>query len=95
MDHPTDTEALIDLGNRIRLYRLSKGLTQQQLANMIGSDISLISRVELAKTNPRLTTIAAITIALNISFYDLFKDTPNEIFFDSEIFKSPGNYAGE
>jgi transcriptional regulator with XRE-family HTH domain len=41
-------------GNEIRLYRVAKGINQHELARLIGSNISRISRLErhLVKIRP-------------------------------------------
>ena len=80
-------QIIIDVGNSIRRIRKSKNLTQQQLADIIGCELSTINRVELGKTNVRVGTIIAIATGLEISLYELFKGTKMEYFFDDDAFK--------
>ena len=78
----------LDIGKRIREIRQSKNLTQQQLANILESDISTVNRIELGKTNARLSSIIALSRALEVSLYDIFKGSEMELYFDTEEFKS-------
>ena len=51
-------------GERLKLVRKNKGLSQQELADMIGASKSLISCYESGKRNPSLENI--------ISFMEIF-----------------------
>lgn len=46
--------------------RETKGLTQEQLAVAAGSTFSTISRLELGKVVPTLTTISKLATALDV-----------------------------
>lgn len=63
---------LINFGKKLRLTRLAKGFTQEQLANELGVEISQISRIERGVINTSVTTLYAISKVLNVSISDLF-----------------------
>lgn len=62
------------LGSRIQKIRLSKRLTQEDLAFKIDKSIHYISAIERGIRSPRITTLLKIMTALDV--------TPNEIFCD-------------
>ncbi len=64
------------LGQRIRDERVRRGLSVRGLARDVGVSASMISQIETAKSQPSVSTLYAITSALNISVEDLF--TPQE-----------------
>lgn len=51
------------------------GLTQEELARKVGVSTNSISLIELGKTTLSLPKILQICKALNISLFDIFKDT--------------------
>lgn len=59
------------IGAIIRTLRKEKGLTQQTLADEIGSSFSYIGRVERGEGNVTIETIIKIAAALNIGFFEL------------------------
>lgn len=52
------------IGNKIQEVRNQKGLTQEQLAEMVGTSQKYISRIEVGYHNVKLDTIVAIARAL-------------------------------
>lgn len=73
-------EVKIDLGNIIKRARLKKGLSQCEIAQMIGVTSSLISRWESNKRTPET--------------YDLLKLT-NILDIGSALFLSSNNHVDE
>lgn len=72
MDKLDKNSILINFGKTLRLTRLAKGLTQEQLANELNIEISQISRIERGVINTSVTTLYAISKVLNISISELF-----------------------
>ena len=72
MDNKAKKTILIQFGNTLRKLRLEKGLTQEQLANELGVEISQISRIERGVINTSITNLYAISSALNIDISDFF-----------------------
>ena len=61
------------LGQRIRNYRLSKGLSQEKLAELSGCHPTYIGQIERGEKNATVESIEKIAIALNISLSKLFE----------------------
>lgn len=59
------------VGNRIRLLRESKGISQQVLAAICNFEKGNMSRIEAGRTNPTLSTLYKISQALEIKITDL------------------------
>jgi DNA-binding XRE family transcriptional regulator len=65
------------LGDRIRRWRLARGMNQQQLADVCGMTQSGLYRVETGQTNPQLATLQRIAWALHCSVRELFCVSPS------------------
>lgn len=61
-----------DVGNRIRLLRKKKGLSQEKLALKAGIDRTYLAGIEAGKRNATITSLEKIVIALEISLKDFF-----------------------
>lgn len=71
-----DREVLLKkTADRIRNFRIAKGLTQEALAHRIGRDQQAIQRLESARTNPTLTFLQEVADALGVNIRDLFDDS--------------------
>jgi transcriptional regulator with XRE-family HTH domain/quercetin dioxygenase-like cupin family protein len=64
--------ALPPIGERLREARLERGLTVRGLARAVDVSASLISQIETGKSSPSVSTLYAITAALDISIEDVF-----------------------
>jgi transcriptional regulator with XRE-family HTH domain len=62
---------LLKLGEHIRAIRVSKNITQEQLANEIGAEISQISRIERGIINTSIANLQNISKVLEIPLKDL------------------------
>ena len=63
------------LGSRIRIERQRRGLSVRGLARDIGVSPSLISQIETDKSQPSVSTLYAITTALDITIESLFGES--------------------
>ena len=63
---------LISLGLRIKLVRIEKNMSQQELAGMCNFEKANMSRIENGGTNPTILTLLKISDALDINLSDLF-----------------------
>lgn len=72
MDKLDRNSILINFGKKLRLIRLAKGFTQEQLANELGIEISQISRIERGVINTSVTTLYSISKILHINISELF-----------------------
>lgn len=61
------------LGQRIRNYRTSKGLSQEKLAELSGCHPAYIGQIERGEKNATIESIEKIATALNISLSRLFE----------------------
>lgn len=78
------------VGQRIREVRLQRGLTLRGLARAVGVSASLVSQIETGKSQPSVSTLYAITKALDISVEDVF-DTNG----DSGTARTAGSLAAD
>lgn len=60
------------VGNRIKDFREDKGITQTELAELVGKDRQYLYKIEKGKVTSNIVTIAALANALEISLKDLF-----------------------
>ena len=58
------------IGQRIKLFRIKKGLTQQELADLIGADRQYVWRIEAGKISMSLDYLDKIIVALNCKHED-------------------------
>lgn len=61
----------MNVGERIRKERKARGITQKELAEILGVSSATINRYELEQRKCSLETLREIAAALNISMYDL------------------------
>ncbi len=61
------------VGETIRHHRLSRDLTQEELAALVEMHTPEISMIELGKRDPRLTTLVKIARALGLEPADLLR----------------------
>ena len=72
MNNQDRNTILTSFGKNLRLTRLAKGFTQEQLANELGIEISQISRIERGVINTSITTLYSISKVLNVDISELF-----------------------
>ncbi|MBV6715882.1 helix-turn-helix domain-containing protein [Paenibacillus chitinolyticus] len=61
------------IGERIRLLRREKGLTQEELAEAAGINASYIGTVERGERNISLETLEKVIIGLNVTPTEMFQ----------------------
>ena len=61
------------LGQRIRNYRLQRGISQEKLAELSGCHPTYIGQIERGEKNATIESVAKITTALNVSMSSLFE----------------------
>ena len=67
----SDKEYLILLGNHIRQIRLSKKISQTEIAYRCGFDKSNYNTIEAGKRNPTIITLIRIASALEVSLEEI------------------------
>ena len=63
---------LVTLGHNIRVERVKKNYSQEQLALLAKIQINHISRIENGLTDIRFSTLVSILKALNINFEQIY-----------------------
>ena len=66
-----NTVHIIKFGNHLRGLRISKKMTLEQVAAAAAIDISQVHRIEKGKINTTLSTLIALSTALEISLSEL------------------------
>ena len=72
MRNPKDTKFVKDFGKNLRKTRISKGLSQEYLADEANITSNQVSRIENGEVNTTIVTINALAKALGIKVRDLF-----------------------
>ena len=66
-----DLEYLISLGEKIKEIRLSKKISQTEIAYRCGFDKSNYNTIESGKRNPTITSLLKIAKALDVKVIEL------------------------
>lgn len=66
------SEIPIKIGKRVKEIRKQKGLTQTQLAELVGKDRQYLYKIEKAVVTPNVVTISALAIAMEVSLKEFF-----------------------
>ncbi|MGG4105125.1 helix-turn-helix transcriptional regulator [Paenibacillus lautus] len=77
-----------NVGNKIRDIRKSKGLSQEQLAEMVGTKHTDIGKLERGERNVTLKTLDKISNTLEIEMYQLFQYEIESKFSRKEFLKN-------
>ena len=75
------------LGDRIKEFRNKEGLSQEDISKKLGINRSTYSNYENNIREPKIEILNKIADALNISIYDLIRDTPESKSIKREINK--------
>ena len=67
-----EKESSLVLKNRLKEYRNKAGLSQAQLAEMVGVSRNTISSIETGQFNPTAKLALILCIALDKKFEDIF-----------------------
>ncbi len=57
---------MVRIGNEVKLWRMRRAMTQDELAKEAGVGINTIVRIERNQTEPRPPTIRKLARALNV-----------------------------
>ncbi|MFD6421536.1 helix-turn-helix transcriptional regulator [Streptomyces sp. NPDC060198] len=63
-----------EIGRRLRAARTAAGLTQIQLADLVGLDHKTVHRIEYATSDPSLSTLLRLAAALDTPLATLVRD---------------------
>lgn len=62
------------IGERIKAFRLVRGMTQKELGTRMGVDQSTVRKYESGKLNPKIETVKKIADALGVDMNALYGD---------------------
>jgi len=85
IDKPSDTCSQADggqedIGQRIKAIRQAKGLSLDELSNMTGFDVELLSSIESCEVKPQLGTAIKLSKALDSAFGRLVSGVGEKIY---------------
>lgn len=69
------------IGVRIKELRKSRGLSQEQLAEIIGIEQKHVSRLEVGKSYPTIDRLEKIAIALDVPMGSFFDDIGGRVIY--------------
>jgi transcriptional regulator with XRE-family HTH domain len=64
----------IEIGNKIKAFRLKQGLSQEKLALKADLDRTYIPSIEKGERNISIVVLEKLAIALNVSIKDFFDE---------------------
>lgn len=64
----------MDIGDKIKLFRTNKNLSQKEVALSIGIDQAQYSRIESGKVEPTISSLEKIAEALAVKISDFFSE---------------------
>jgi transcriptional regulator with XRE-family HTH domain len=73
-------DTIDDVGQRIRATRQQKGLSIEELSNLTGFDVDLLSRIEKNEVQPQLGTVIKLSKALDSAFGRLVSGVGNRLY---------------
>lgn len=79
----------MEIGSKLKELRMSKGLTQEELANRAELSKGFISQLERDLTSPSIATLVDILQCLGTDLKDFFCDVSDDqvVFRDSDYFE--------
>lgn len=69
-----DSDVLVKFGQKVRLERQKRRLSQEKLAELADVHRTYIGMIERAEKNITLTNVAKLATALDITLEELFRD---------------------
>lgn len=70
----SNEDAIRIVGRRVKVLRKQLGLSQEKLAEKVGKSVDAISSIERGVSMPMLETAYALSEALGVRFFDLFRE---------------------
>lgn len=75
------SDKFITFGDRLRQIRKEQGLSQEELAKMLGTSKQVLSRYETNQRAPKISIAAEYAKKLNVSLDFMMGDTKEEMSF--------------
>ncbi len=83
------------IGNNVRQCRMERGLTQEELANMVEVDPSTIARIEGGSRMMSILNLHAVAEALNVSYDALLRGSDVDARIGNIVAKLSGQTTDE
>lgn len=77
----------MEVGERIKYFRMKKGITVNKLANLAGISQSYLRDIELGKKQPTVEYLSYVCDALGVSLENFFSDENENRSLTEEIEK--------
>ena len=77
----------MNVGQRIKHFRLAKDYSVNKLANIAGISQSYLREIELGNKNPTVEVLSLICDALDITLCEFFDETNNSDFVENPLFE--------
>lgn len=74
-----DSKLLRHVGETLRQHRRMRGLTQEQVAELAGMNVTYLSDVERGKRNVSLLNLARLAKAFGLPLEDIFRRETNAL----------------
>lgn len=77
----------MQLGEKIKAFRLKKGMTQQELAKLVGMSVTYLSKIENSRTGylPKERILLRIAKHLNICEEDIIYDVQIHLLSEHKL----------
>ncbi len=75
---PTESDSDPTIGNALRDLRETRAISARQLAEISGISAAMISRIESGQVSPSISTMSALSDALDVPLTSLFRDIVSE-----------------
>ncbi len=79
----TKEDTIRIVGRRVKALRKQQGLSQEKLAEKVGKSVDAISSIERGVSMPMLETAYALSEALGVRFFDLFREESQAVEVES------------
>jgi transcriptional regulator with XRE-family HTH domain len=76
----TPEKGVEEIGERIKTIREKRGLSLEELANLTGFDVELLSGIETSKVQPQLGTVIKLSKALDSAFGRLISGVGDKFY---------------
>jgi transcriptional regulator with XRE-family HTH domain len=77
----------VEVGQRVRAFRLQKGLSQQKLADQLGITTQQVQKYENGKGHIGAGRLQVIATILGVPIYDFFTSVGRQAVQPDELFK--------
>lgn len=77
MKSPTQKELMVRIGNNVRKYRMERKLTQDELAERVGVNVSAITRIEGGTRMMSVPLLYNMAMTLNVGTDSLLQEENN------------------